>query len=138
MCVAFIGCDSAVNEPVAAPTCLDEITTICDPLYLPTTFDNVLEKTLVPKCAIGGSSCHGVEGAKGGLVFDLSAPDDAWTALVEPPDIAPRVLPNDPACSSLIERLHSTDPVYQMPPGTPLTEPERCAVILWIANGGER
>ena len=59
-------------------------------------------------------------------------------ALLEPADTEPRVFAGDPGCSPLLQRLHSDDTALQMPPGTPLSEPELCAVVRWVAEGGLR
>ncbi|MDP6944953.1 MAG: c-type cytochrome domain-containing protein, partial [Myxococcota bacterium] len=117
---------------------LQDLETNCDPLYLPTTFDNVFERTLEPGCALGSSSCHAPEGAKGGLVFDALDPDAAWTALLEPLNTEPRVVAGDPACSPLVHRIVSDDSAFQMPPGTGLSAPEWCAVVHWILEGASR
>jgi hypothetical protein len=53
--------------------------------------------------------------------------------------LSARVSPGDISCGALIQRLESSDPARRMPPGpTPLTEPQRCAIRQWIANGAER
>ena len=44
----------------------------------------------------------------------------------------PRVSPGDAACSLMIVRTDSPGADYQMPPGDPLSEPERCALIQWV------
>ena len=36
---------------------------------------------------------------------------------------------------SLIVRTDSPGADYQMPPGDPLSAPERCALIHWVQNG---
>jgi hypothetical protein len=47
----------------------------------------------------------------------------------------PRVEPGNAACSLMIVRTDSPGADYQMPPGDPLTEPERCALIQWVQMG---
>ena len=49
-----------------------------------------------------------------------------------------RVIAGDPACSLLVERLVSSDPKLQMPPGNPLSAAERCALVQWIEKGATR
>jgi len=107
------------------------VSTACDPLYSP-SFDDVHARTLATSCATAGSACHGSEGGRSGLV--LSEPEGAYRALVE----AGRVIPGDPGCSELVARIVSTDPDVQMPPGAPLSDAERCAIVQWIANGATR
>jgi hypothetical protein len=48
---------------------------------------------------------------------------------------AGRVVPGDPGCSKMIVRTDSPGATYQMPPGDPLSEPARCALIQWVAAG---
>ena len=48
---------------------------------------------------------------------------------------AGRVVPGDPGCSKLIVRTDSPGASYQMPPGDPLREAERCALIQWVQAG---
>ncbi len=60
--------------------------------------------------------------------------DAAWSALVDDG----RVLPGDAACSLLITRLEADDPAAAMPPGSPLSEAERCAVRQWVDDGAPR
>lgn len=134
------GCDAGGGDGDTAPVCADALALDldCDPLYLPTTFDKVFTQTLVPGCAIGTSSCHSPVGAKGGLAFDAADPDAAWASLVEPSDSDPRVVGGVPECSPLVHRLVSDDTAFQMPPGTLLTEPERCAIMHWIRDGALR
>jgi hypothetical protein len=49
-----------------------------------------------------------------------------------------RVEAGDAACSLVMQRIHSDDPSFQMPPGRRLIESERCAVQKWIENGAMR
>lgn len=132
----LFGC--AGGESGDGEACLDGLDLSCAPLYVATSFDDVFESTLIPSCSVGNSACHAPAGGKGGLTFDVDDPDAAWTALREPVDAEPRVVPGDPACSSLIQRLHSAETGFQMPPGMLLSEPERCAVTLWVLDGAQR
>jgi len=112
--------------------CLDQAqAAACTPQYEP-TFDNVYQNTILTRCATGGGSCHLAGAAKGGLV--LEGIDAAYDGLVT----AGRVVAGDPECSLVIRRLEATRDRGMMPPGTPLTEPERCAVTLWVRQGAER
>jgi hypothetical protein len=116
-------------------SCLAELDLECDPTW-PATFDSIYERKLEDSCASSDANCHGRAGNKGGLT--LEGPDEAYDALLGIGQDHPRVLPGDPECSILMQRLESTDPTIAMPPGRPLTEGERCAVRQWIANGAER
>jgi len=115
------GCAS---EPPPACVTVDPS---CAPLYAP-TFDNVYGHTLRDTCGAARSSCHSAAGKQGGMSFEDEA--HAYAAL-----LAGRVTPGDPACSKLIVRTDSPGAGYQMPPGDPLPEPERCALIQWVQAG---
>lgn len=121
--VLLLGC-SGDDE-----TCLT-VDSSCQPLYEP-TFDEVFSRTLAVKCGVPGGACHAAEGARGGLVLD--DPEQAHSMLLDG-----RVVPGDPGCSPLVQRLESRQAGFGMPPGNPLTEAERCALIRWIADGAER
>lgn len=107
-----------------------EVDLSCQPLYEP-TFDQIHERTLVPKCALSGTACHSSEGAKNGL--SLEDPDTAYELLLRS-----RTTPGDPSCSLLVRRIESSDADFQMPPGSPLGAAERCAIIQWVEAGAER
>lgn len=107
-----------------------EVDLACQPLYQP-TFDQIHQRTLVPKCALSGTACHSNEGAKNGL--SLEDPDTAYDLL-----LGSRATPGDSSCSLLIRRIESDDSDFQMPPGSPLGAAERCAIIQWVEAGAER
>lgn len=117
----FAGCTS--DPP---PSCI-AVDTACAPLYAP-TFDDVYTRTLRDTCGSTRSSCHSAAGKQGGMSFEDEA--HAYAALT-----AGRVVPGDPGCSKMIVRTDSPGAGYQMPPGDPLSEPERCALIQWVAAG---
>jgi hypothetical protein len=110
----------------ALPSCIT-IDTTCAPLYAP-TFDNVYTRTLKNTCGSERSSCHSAAGKQGGMSFQDES--HAYAAL-----LAGRVMPGDPGCSKMIVRTDSPGAAYQMPPGDPLPEPERCALIQWVQAG---
>jgi len=112
------------NDP--PPSCIT-VDTTCAPLYAP-TFDNVYTMTLQNTCGSQRSSCHSAAGKQGGMSFE--DPQHAYTAL-----LAGRVMPGNPGCSKMVVRTSSPGASYQMPPGDPLSPPERCALIQWIAAG---
>jgi hypothetical protein len=108
------------------PSCII-VDTTCAPLYAP-TFDNVYTMTLKNTCGSALSSCHSAAGRQGGMSFQDE--QHAYDAL-----LAGRVMPSNPGCSKMIVRTDSPGASYQMPPGDALGEPERCALIQWIAAG---
>ncbi len=119
------GC-SAVDEG----SCVD-VPTSCAPLYEP-TFENVYAQTLAPKCAVGNGSCHSASGAQGGLA--LEGIDQAYEGLVGQGLIDV----DSPDCGVLVHRIESNDKSYVMPLGAKLSEPERCAIHMWIQGGAKR
>lgn len=110
--------------------CVD-LPTDCSPQYEP-TFDNIHDRTLTPGCAVSGGACHANAGAQGGLTLE-----DAATAY-ENLTRGGRLESGDPACSLIVERLYSDDAAEQMPPGKPLSDGERCAIVQWIEDGASR
>lgn len=126
--IALASC-SGDDEPPKS-SCV-QVDTSCAPLYEP-TYEQVFARTLKPSCALSGVSCHASTGAQGGLVFE--DPAEAHQRLLD----SGRVKPGDPACSELVRRLASTEPMVRMPPGRPLDAAEQCAIVRWIANGAAR
>jgi hypothetical protein len=112
--------------------CLAPLDLDCAPLYEP-TFDNVHSITFSGKCSLGGTSCHGSSGNKGGLSFSSDV-DTAYDALTS----SGRVDTVQPECSILLQRLLSSLNTEVMPPGNPLPESELCAIKQWIAAGAPR
>ncbi len=116
--------------------CVTTIDAGCTPLY-PPTFDNIYMNTLQKTCAQNGTACHSPQGRMGGLYY--SDPDTAYRLLRGMVDGRARVLPGDPACSILVERIEGPSSLgQQMPPGMPLPESERCAIEQWIWMGAMR
>jgi hypothetical protein len=111
------------------PECI-ELEASCSPLYQP-IFDELFTRTLKPTCGQGGGSCHGADGARGGLVFD--DPDEAYALLKQG-----RLVPFDAACSEIVVRTHDLGQDWSMPPGQPLSEAERCVIRLWVEQGANR
>lgn len=116
------GCPS--SDP---PQCLDEVNTDCAELYEP-TFANVYTRTLQGTCGSTRVSCHSPEGMQGGMNFGTQ--DSAFSALR-----AGRVAPGDPKCSKMIVRVSSPGADYEMPPGSVLSDAERCSLVKWVQNG---
>ncbi len=116
--------------------CLDALDLDCSLTFAP-NFRSIFDNRLQTTCGAAGSSCHGDDGAQGGLV--LTDFDDAYDALLEGDgDRGPRVIPGDPECSLLMIRLETSDAALLMPVGSQLPEGERCAVRQWIAEGAEK
>jgi hypothetical protein len=118
-------------------TCLDPLPDDCDLVFAPTYdafFDNVLGRTC--GAASTGGSCHGPDGGMAGLF--LHDRDMAYDYLLGDADGRARVIPNDPECSMLVQRIESTDPDVMMPPTARLSAGERCAIERWIAMGAKR
>lgn len=115
--------------------CLDPLPLDCSPTFQP-TYEAFYENQLRSTCSAGGTTCHGPDGAMGGLV--LSDMDQAYEYLLGGVDGRARVIPGQPECSLLMQRLESDDPTFVMPVGSKLMEGERCAIRQWIANGAER
>ena len=130
--VALFVWGSVACADTGETTCLPELPADCAPLYAP-TFDQVYTQTLQAKCAVAGGACHSSEGAKGGLI--LEGIDVAYANLVEADG---RIVPFEPGCGELSRRLESTDPTVVMPVGGGLSEPERCAIQMWIRAGAAR
>jgi hypothetical protein len=108
------------------PECI-AVNTACAPLYQP-TFDNIYNMTLRDTCGSARVSCHSATGRSGGMSFEDES--QAYAAL-----IAGRVVPGNPGCSKMVVRTSSLGASYQMPPGDPLGEAERCALIQWVQAG---
>lgn len=120
------GC-SSTEDPAPLP-CV-EVTTQCMPIVSPPTFDALYTNIFSGGCATTGR-CHGPAVA-GGL--DMRTADAAYAGLSK------RVKPESLGCSLLVQRVESNDMNIRMPPGQmPLSEPQRCAIRQWIANGAQR
>ena len=122
------GCEEPKDEELR--TCLDALPSSCTPQYIP-TFENVYENTLSKSCAGGGSSCHADINHHGGL--DFSSQASAYETIANP-DLG-LIIAGDPACSELMIRLESTTSGIAMPPGSPLSPEEKCAIMMWIEQG---
>lgn len=135
----LIGCsDDEALTPDAGSTCLMTLDTTCDPPWDP-TFDQLFGRVISESCSspATGNQCHGSAGGASGLfLFD---PDDAYDALVNGHGNGPPVVvPFEPECSELIQRLESTKAGYGMPIGGQLEAGKRCAFVRWVAAGAKR
>jgi len=124
--VAVLAAPAVACTTEPPPACI-VVDTTCAPLYAP-TFDNVYTMTLQNTCGSGRASCHSAAGHQGGMTFETE--QKAYDAL-----LAGRVMPSNPACSKIVVRTSSPGAPYQMPPGDPLSEAERCSLIQWVQAG---
>jgi hypothetical protein len=127
--VLLAGCP---REP--PPACIT-VDTSCAPSYVP-TFANVYKNTISVSCGATNSSCHNAAGHMAGLTLEDQA--TAYTKLTSASQLDPsrmRVVAGDPACSLVIVRTDSPGKDYQMPPGDPLSDGERCALVQWVEMG---
>ena len=109
----------------------------CAATYDPPIYQTIYDSILHPTCASGTGTCHTADAAKGGLVFENA--DDAYGLLVGTGGGKARVVPGDPACSEIVERLASTDPNFHMPPGpNSIPAGDQCTIIKWIQSGAKR
>jgi hypothetical protein len=127
--VVTAGCSSGAD-----PTeCNDATTAECAPQY-PPTFQNVFDFTLSQHCGSGARSCHSDAGMAGGMSF--ATIDQAYAELLEAGQ--DRVIPGDIHCSIMLIRVMSDDSSIQMPRGSSLGDPEKCALIQWVDQGAQR
>jgi Planctomycete cytochrome C. len=133
-CTANGGSDEQQKD-----VCLDpqRIDLTCIPTYEP-TYDNLYSNLFSQSCGGSGSPCHwaGSPSPKAGLA--LTDKEMAYRYLLGEVDGRARVLPGNPACSVLVERIDSTDVQRVMPAGMPLPSGVRCAVRKWVAAGAAR
>ena len=115
------------------PICIETLPADCV-MGFPATWDRVHNFVIQQSCGgPNGPTCHGPEGRQGDLVlFDKEA---AYRALLGTDGTHARVEPGDPACSPLMERLTTDDPVRRMPQGGKLDDSTICAVQKWIEQG---
>jgi hypothetical protein len=129
------------DDDTASSVCLGPLPK-CTTTAFPPTYDNIYKQVLKTTCASSDteSSCHygpEPEHAQAGLV--LSDPEGAYDYLLGKADGRARVVPKDPECSLLIQRIESKDASFRMPVGKdPLKENVRCAIRQWIADGAPR
>lgn len=119
--------------PADPPPECKVVDTDCAPGYVP-TFANVYENQLKTGCGSTKSNCHSEATRAGDLSF--ATEDAAYEGLLDP--TRKRVVPGDPACSEMVVRTDSPGEDYQMPPGDPLSGPQRCALIQWVLQGALR
>ena len=117
--------------------CVQDLDLSCSPQSDPPTFQAVFDDTLHPTCASGKGTCHTADVQMGGLVFEDI--DQSYDLLLGNVDGRARVMPGDPSCSLIVERLEADTPTKRMPPASePLPAAERCTIEQWIAQGAQR
>jgi hypothetical protein len=124
------GLTGCADESACAP-----VTAECAPLYEP-TFDNVFTTTLKPRCGVAGLACHSRDGARAGLIFEEA--NESYDLLTGAGGGPVHLDPDALGCGTLLSRLGATEPARAMPPSAPLSEPELCAVVQWVAMGAKR
>jgi hypothetical protein len=132
VCGALSNCASAKEPAQTIPVCVT-LNTACQPLYQPATYATIYANTFSRSCAIGSGTCHSEDAKKGGLFF--KDPLQAYDLLLGHSDGRARVLPEDPGCSILAQRLESTDRNFRMPPGDGLAAAELCDIVQWLGAG---
>jgi len=118
-------------------TCLAALPDDCTPLVDPSSFHQIYNGIIDQSCGGSGmgTTCHGEKGLQGKL--RLTSEDAAYAALLGKDGTRARVIPNNPECSILMQRIASTDPSFRMPlNGDALSDSRRCAIQLWIKEGG--
>jgi hypothetical protein len=104
----------------------------------PATYDAIYDGVLGPTCA-ANSACHMGPADKAGNGLVLSNRDDAYEYLLGTKDGRARVIPGNPECSILEQRLESDDVNFRMPKlGDKLDIGDRCPIRQWIHDGAKR
>jgi len=127
------GC-SGGSSSSAAPACVPGLTPSCAATYAPPAFPTIFANILQPNCATGMGTCHTSDYGAGGLVF--ADQTTSYQLLLGTNTGVAYVIPGNPGCSTLMERLESTDPSYHMPRGPNfLSDGDLCTIVQWIAGG---
>jgi hypothetical protein len=135
MCACALTVGGCGSDPPPAPSCVT-LRTDCSPLHRPPSFTNIFSKILQPTCAAGMGTCHTADVGMGGLAFVDEA--SSYDLLLGKTDGKPRVLPDNPGCGILAQRLKATDPTFRMPKGDGLIDAELCDFELWLTAGAPR
>lgn len=131
--MAAASCSSPDPDP--SPACAT-LNTSCQALYDPPSYTTIYTKIFQPTCAAGTGTCHTSDAGarRGGLFFEDQV--QAYQLLLGKTDGKARVLPANPGCSILAQRIVSKDPAFRMPPGSQgLLDGEICTIVKWLAAG---
>ena len=121
--VHWMGCGT--EDPVA---CVSAPAPDCAPAY-EATYSAVYENTILRSCAVGGGACHDAAEPFNGL--SLQGEAQSLDTLLS----GGWVLPFDPECSEMFVRIADHGHAGAMPPGSPLSPEEQCAIGQWIEEG---
>jgi len=122
--------------PAEPAECLLATDTECEVGYAP-TYANIFNQSLRGTCGGPGVSCHGIDGARGGLVF--ATEQQSYDLLLGNVGSRARVVAGDPDASLLVQRIECSSPQRRMPLNSdPLPATVRCAIVKWIAAGAAR
>jgi cytochrome c551/c552 len=127
---ALAGCSNPPPDPPPGLTCVT-LDTNCQALHDPVTYSTIFSTTFHPTCAV--TSCHAPPSPQAGLSFEDSA--QAYQLLLGTMGGKARVLPDNPGCSLLAERILAKEPSLRMPPGAGLSDAQICDVVKWLVAG---
>jgi len=132
-----VACGGDDDQP--APQCVAALPATCTPDLDP-NFDSLYTSVLSQRCGSNdsGANCHS-KNANAHSDLKLTDASSAYQALLGENGHAPRVIPGDPHCSPLMERLETEDAARRMPYGeNKLPAGLRCAIQQWIEKGAPR
>jgi len=137
---AMVLSTACTNDPPAATeACLAMLPPTCAPEVNP-KYADIYANILATRCGgtSAGTGCHGAQGRRGNLGFNDI--DEAYEELLgHGTGGQARVLPGDPECSVLMERLETDDTAKRMPyMAAQLSAGARCAIQQWIEAGAPR
>ena len=119
-----------------AAACVENLPETCTPGFTP-NWNGVYQNVVVSSCGVNaGTACHGPDGKQG--MLEMSSSNGAYSALLGHDGTRARVIPKDPSCSILIERVTSEDPKFRMPLGGQLSAATICAIQQWIEQGAQQ
>jgi hypothetical protein len=133
--LALVAMACGGDDGDAPLACVEDLPDVCTPGFTP-SWSGVYQNVVVSSCGVNlGTNCHGPEGKQG--MLEMSSSSGAYAALLGQDGTRARVLPKDPSCSILMERLTTPDPKLRMPLGGQLSASTICAVQQWIEQGAQ-